>query len=99
MSRYYCPFCSARYQFNKSSSDGILICGLCGDPLLKKPILNLKSIIGLLAVTAFISPLLIMIIFLLRGFNNEKLQNNSELIVLIPNGNNGTLNLDNHLSY
>ena len=50
MSRYYCPFCSSRYQFHKTSSDGFLICGLCGDPLVKKPLLNSKRIIGAVAV-------------------------------------------------
>ena len=82
MSRYYCPFCSSRYRFNKTRSDGVLICGLCGDPLIKKPLLNSRRIIGVLATSAFLSPLLIMIIFVISDFPKEKLPNNSESLVL-----------------
>ena len=83
MSRYYCPFCSSRYQFHKTRSDGVLICGQCGDPLLKKPLLNSRRIIGLVAASAFLAPLLIMIIFVLNDFTKESLPKNSESLVLL----------------
>ena len=83
MSRYYCPFCSSRYQFHKTRSDGVLICGLCGDPLIKKPLLNSTRIIGVVAATAFLAPLLIMIIVVIKEFTKESLPNNSESLVLL----------------
>ena len=83
MSRYYCTFCSSRYKFNKTSSDGVLICGLCGDPLVKKPLLDSRRIIGVVAATAFLAPLLLMIIFVINDFSKEKLPNNSESLVLL----------------
>jgi len=83
MRRYYCPFCSSRYQFQKISSDGVLICGLCGDPLVKKPLLNSRRIIGAVAASAFLVPLLIMIIVVIKDFSNEKLPNNSDSLVLL----------------
>ena len=83
MSRYYCPFCSSRYQFHKTRSDGVLICGLCGDPLVKKPLLNSRRIIGAVAASAFLAPLLIMIIFVINDFSKEKLPNNSDSLVLL----------------
>ena len=83
MSRYYCPFCSSRYQFHKTSSDGILICGLCGDPLVKKSLLNSRRIIGAVAASAFLAPLVIMIIFGFKDFYKEKLPNNSDSFVLL----------------
>ncbi len=82
MSRYYCPFCSSRYQFHENNSNGVLICGLCGDPLAKKPLLNLRQIVGAVAASAFLAPLLIMIIIAINDFSKEKLQNNSESLVL-----------------
>ena len=82
MSRYYCPFCSSRYQFNKTRSDGVLICGLCGDPLVKKPLLNSRRILGVVAASAFLAPLLMMIIFVLKDFTKQKLPSNSESLVL-----------------
>ena len=83
MSRYYCPFCSSRYQFHKTRSDGVLICGQCGDPLLKKTLLNSRRIVGLFAAFAFSAPLLIMIIFVLNDFTKESLPKNSESLVLL----------------
>ena len=85
MSRYYCPFCSSLYQFHKTSSEGVLICGLCGDPLVKKPLLNSRRIIGAVAASAFLAPLLIMIIFIIKDFAEKKLPNNSETLVLLTN--------------
>ena len=83
MSRYYCPFCSSRYQYHTTRSDGVLICGLCGDPLVKKSILNSRRIIGAVAASAFLAPLLLMIIFVINDFSKEKLPNNSESLVLL----------------
>ena len=91
MSRYYCPFCSSFYQFHKTSSDGILICGLCGDPLVKKSLLNSRRIIGAVAASAFIAPLVIMIIFVIKDFSKEKLPNNSDSLILLTTDNSWTL--------
>ena len=91
MSRYYCPFCSSRYQFHKTSSDGVLICGLCGDPLVKKPLLNSRRIIGVVAASAFLAPLVIMIIFIIKDFSKEKLPINSDSLVLLTIDNLWTL--------
>ena len=81
MSRYYCPFCTSRYQFHKTRSDGVLICSLCGDPLEKKPLLNSRRVIALIAASAFIAPLLIMIVFIIKDFTKGKYPNNSESII------------------
>ena len=78
MSRYYCPFCSSRYQFHKTTSDGVLICGQCGDPLMKKPLINSRKIFGLFTVSAFLAPLLIMIVFVFEDFTKQELPSNSE---------------------
>ena len=78
MSRYYCPFCSYRYQFHKTNSDGVLICGQCGDPLMKKPLINTRQIFGLVAALSFLSPLLIMLVLAVKDFNHEKIPRNRE---------------------
>ena len=83
MSRYYCPFCSSRYQFHKTRSDGVLICGQCGDPLIKKSLLNSRRIIGVVVALAFLVPLLIMLIFVIDNFTKEKLPNNSKPLALL----------------
>ena len=83
MSRYYCPFCSYRYQVYKTCSDGVLICPHCGDQLIKKPLLNFRRIIGLLASLAFLTPLLILSVFLVEDFTRDKLPINHESLGLI----------------
>ena len=83
MRRYYCPFCNPSYQFYKTRNDGVFICGQCGDPLLKKPLINLRQVLGLIATLAFLAPLLIMIIFIIKDFTKEKLPSNSESFALL----------------
>ena len=83
MRRYYCPFCCSRYQFHKTRIDGVMICGQCGETLREKPIINIKMFLSLVATTSFLTPLLIMIILVIKDLTNEKLQNNSEKIVLV----------------
>ena len=82
MSRYYCPFCSSRYQFEKTRSDGVLICGLCGDPLVKKPLLISRRIFGLVSASVFLTPLLISIIYVLKNSTKEIQPRTSESLVL-----------------
>ena len=89
MNRFYCPFCSSRYQFQKTRDDGILICGQCGDPLVKKPYLNSRGILGIVVSTAFFSPLLMLIVFAINDFTKEKPPKNSESLVLLNIDKNG----------
>ena len=83
MSLYYCPYCPSRYQFHKTKSDRVLICGLCGDPLVKKSFFNSRGIIGVIVTTAFLAPLLVMIIFIVTDFINEKKPNNSQSVLYV----------------
>ena len=85
MSRYYCPFCSSLYQIHRIRSDGVLICGQCGDPLIKKNFINIKKIFAILAVSAFVAPLVLMIILIIQNVTNEKLPKNSETLVFLIN--------------
>ena len=67
MSSYYCPYCSPTYQFQKMRSDGTLVCGLCGDPLLKTVLVKPTQVFALVVILAFIAPLIIMIITFING--------------------------------
>ena len=66
-------------------SDGVLICGQCGDPLIKKKYINTKQIFGLILSLAFLAPLLIMIISLIKDFTNQEQSINSISLHLIAN--------------
>ena len=67
MVRYYCPYCNPKYQFQKQSPKGNLICGLCGEDLVKKPIIRLNQIIALIAAASLLLPLIYTFIFLIKN--------------------------------
>ena len=74
MTRYYCPYCHPRYQFHKKRNDGVLICGQCGDPLLKIPLIKPTQIFALIAAAAFISPFIAIALGLFQEQNQPKQQ-------------------------
>ena len=86
MVRYYCPYCNPKYQFQKQSSKGTLICGLCGEELIKKPFIRLNQIIALVAASSLLLPLIYTFIFLIKNqLNppNKNYQANSRLMTII----------------
>ena len=60
MNKYYCPYCNPKYQFSIENYEK-LKCGLCGEDLIKKPIIQFKQLIALLLVFSFSFPLLFII--------------------------------------
>ena len=86
MVKYYCPYCNPKYQFQKQSSKGTLICGLCGEDLVKKPFIRLNQIIALGAASLLLLPLIYAFIFLIKNqINppNKNYQANRPLIIII----------------
>ena len=72
---YYCPYCNPKFQFQKQSSKGTLICGLCGEDLVKKPLIRLNQIIALLAASSLLLPLIYTFIFLIKNQINTPNKN------------------------
>ena len=60
MNKYYCPYCNPKYQFPLENY-GKLVCGLCGEDLIKKPIIQIKQLIAFLLVFSFSFPLIFTI--------------------------------------
>tara|TARA_B100000678_G_scaffold171302_1_gene142956 strand:- start:457 stop:735 length:279 start_codon:yes stop_codon:yes gene_type:complete len=60
MNNYYCPYCNPKYQFSKENY-GKLVCGLCGEELIKKPIIQFKQLISFLLVFSFSFPMIFLI--------------------------------------
>ena len=75
MVRYYCPYCNPKYQFQKQSSKGNLICGLCGEDLVKKPYIRFNQIIALVAASSLLLPLIYTFIFLIKNQLNPPNKN------------------------
>ena len=86
MVRYYCPYCNPKYQFQKKSSTGNLICGICGEDLVKKPFISLNQIIALVAASSLLLPLVYTFIFIIKNQINPPKKNykaNSSLMIII----------------
>ena len=67
MVKYYCPYCNPKYQFKKQTQKGTLICGLCGEDLVKKPIIRLNQIIAFIAIASLLLPLIYTFIFIIKS--------------------------------
>lgn len=56
MSKYFCPYCNSKYQFKTINNTGKLLCGLCGEEMIKKSFVNIKQVISLIIVATLILP-------------------------------------------
>ncbi len=74
MTRYKCPYCLPRYQFSQQRSDGVMVCGQCGEPLLKVPLIRPTQIIALIAVLSLIAPFILMIFDYMKELNRDHSQ-------------------------
>ena len=72
MSKYFCPYCNSKYQFKSMSNSGKLLCGLCGEEMIKKSFINIKQIVSLIIVATLILPLLYT--FVISIFNREQIK-------------------------
>ena len=83
MSKYFCPYCNSKYQFKSMSNSGKLLCGLCGEEMIKKSFINIKQIVSLIIVATLILPLFYT--FLISIINRGQIKkdtyqgNNTEL--------------------
>ena len=75
MKKYYCPYCKPKYQFAKKLANGELVCGLCGDPLVKKPFIKINQIVAIFASLSLILPLIYTFVFLIRNQINPPRKN------------------------
>ncbi len=57
MSKYFCPYCNSKYQFENMNNKGKLLCGLCGEEMVKKSFINIKQIVSLIIVATLTLPL------------------------------------------
>ncbi len=71
MNKYYCPYCNPKYQFPLENY-GKLVCGLCGEDLIKKPIIQIKQLIALLLVFSFSFPLIFIFSSIIKTNKDQK---------------------------
>ena len=75
MKNFYCPYCNPKYQFHKKSTSGEFICGLCGDPLVKKPLIKINQIIAIIASLSLVLPLIYTFVILIKNQVNPPRRN------------------------
>ena len=76
MNKYYCPYCSPKYQIILKSHNGLMICGHCGDESVKIPTIRTAQIVGLISALAFMSPLFLMFFSLIEEHKPLNHKNN-----------------------
>ena len=74
MNKYYCPYCNPKYQFPKENY-GKLVCGLCGEDLIQKPIIQFKQLIALILVFSFSFPLIFIIFSTIINTSKDQKEN------------------------
>ena len=89
MNKYYCPYCNPKYQFPLENY-GKLVCGLCGEDLIKRPIIQIKQFIALLLVFSFSFPLTFIVFSSIINtgkdqkenfaYTNSSISNNKKLL-------------------
>ena len=84
MSKYYCPYCNPKYQFPLENY-GKLVCGLCGEDLIKKPIIQIKQLISLLLVFSFSFPFLFIVFSSIINTSKDQKENFAYTNFLISN--------------
>ena len=84
MNKYYCPYCNPKYQFPLENY-GKLVCGLCGEDLIKKPIIQIKQLIALLLVFSFSFPLIFIIFSSIINTGKDQKENFAYTNLLIIN--------------
>ncbi len=84
MNKYYCPYCNPKYQFPLENY-GKLVCGLCGEVLIKKPIIQIKQLIALILVFSFSFPLVFIIFSSIINTVKEQKENFAYTNSLIRN--------------
>ena len=73
MNKYLCPYCNPKYQFVTQTNTGKFICGLCGEEIIEKSLINFRQIISLLIVITFVFPLFYtLVIIMVNKKNSEK---------------------------
>ena len=84
MNKYFCPYCNPKYQFSQENY-GKLVCGLCGEDLIKKPIIQIKQLIALLLVFSFSFPLIFIIFSSIINTGKDQKENFAYINSLISN--------------
>ena len=74
MKKYFCPYCNFKYYLNSINHKDKLLCRLCGEEMIKKSFFNIKQIISLLILLAFIMPLFFT--FLISIINRKHIKKN-----------------------
>ena len=85
--KYYCPFCNPKYQFSKNSEKSTLVCGLCGEDLVKKPFIKINQLVAIIAAASFSLPLVHSFIYLIKNKFNSPERNYQANIILVKEGN------------
>ena len=83
MIRYYCPYCCPKYEFHIKRNDGMLVCGQCGDPLIKRSLIKPIQIFAIISALAFTTPLIMMVFSFIKHHEVVPLKESQSIIGIL----------------
>ncbi len=75
MAKYYCPYCSPKYQFSRIDNSGKFFCGICGEYLVKKNFITFKLLLAIITIISIIFPILYLLSFSIYNYKNQNKDN------------------------
>ncbi len=57
MPRFYCPYCTPQQRLYKQIDEGGMVCGYCGDKLVKERIFQPLKLVAMLTAIGLVAPL------------------------------------------
>ena len=71
MTKFFCPYCNPKYQFISKTNTDKLICGLCGEEMVKQSF-KIRQIVSLIIVITCLFPLFYSFLNLIINRNQFK---------------------------
>ena len=71
MGKLYCPYCDRKYTIEKKDRSDNLYCGVCGEYLIKKNYITIKTIVSLISILSIILPFTLLLFLSIKDYKNN----------------------------
>ena len=71
MGKLYCPYCDRKYTIEKKDRSDNLYCGFCGEYLIKKNYITIKTIVSLISILSIILPFTLLLFLSIKDYKNN----------------------------
>jgi len=71
MGKLYCPYCDRKYTIEKKDRSDNLYCRVCGEYLIKKNLITIKTIVSLISIFSIILPFALLLFLSIKDYKNN----------------------------